>query len=147
MIARKHRFHGHNSLRYVYSNGRTVRCGLGALKFVPNPRRETYRAAVVVSKKNNKLAVVRNRIRRRIYEVVRLNTPETCTYDMVFTVFSDQLAAVPAEELQKTISGLLQEAGVGQSKAESKHPAHHEKNPSKPAGGRGIVKPKESSKS
>jgi ribonuclease P protein component len=112
---------------------------------MPNSRRETYRAAVVVSKKNNKLAVVRNRIRRRIYEVIRLHTPESCNYDMVFTVFSDQLADVPAETLQKTIVGLLQEARVGQSKSDSERSSHHEKNPSKQTGGHGIVKPKENS--
>jgi ribonuclease P protein component len=145
MIARKHRFHGHNSLRYVYSNGQTVRSSMGALKFVPNPRRETYRAAVVVSKKNNKLAVVRNRIRRRIYEVIRLNVSESCNYDMVFTVFSDQLADVPAETLHETILRLLQDSGAGQSKNNPKSAPHHEKNTSKQTGGRGIVNPKENS--
>jgi|GEM_PF-102233 len=146
MIGRKHRFHGHNSLRYVYSNGRMVRCSLGALKYAPNPRRQTYRAAVVVSKKNNKSAVVRNRIRRRIYEVIRLNTPEGCALDMVFTVFSDQLADAPAETLQKTIIGLLQEAGVVQGAKGARAMDFQEKKQGKPTAGRGIVKPKESSK-
>jgi ribonuclease P protein component len=147
MIGRKHRFHGHNSLRFVYGNGRTVRCSLGALKFAPNSRRQTYRAAVVVSKKNSKSAVVRNRIRRRIYEVIRLNTPETCALDMVFTVFSDQLADAPVEQLQKTIIGLLQEAGVVQGTKHATTGATQDKKQRKPTGDHGIVKPKESSKS
>lgn len=150
MLARKHRFHGHNSLRYVYSNGRTVRCQLGALKFAPNPRRQTYRAAVVVSKKNNKRAVVRNRIRRRIYEVIRQHTPETCALDMIFTVFSDQLATVSSEELYKTITTLLQEAGVEQGKPDLKEhdsKVSKEANTSKINQRHGIVKPKEISES
>jgi len=120
MIARKHRFHGRGSLRYVYSNGRTVRCQLGALKFAPNPRRQTYRAAVVVSKKSSKFAVTRNRIRRRVYEAIRLYTPETCRLDMIVTVFSDQLAHVSSEELYKTIRALLQDAGVEQGNSPPK---------------------------
>lgn len=131
MIGRKHRFHGHNSLRYVYSNGRTVRSQLGALKFAPNPRRQTYRAAVVVSKKNSKLAVVRNRIRRRVYEAIRLYTPETCSLDMIFTVFSDQLATISSEELHKTIKALLQEAGVEQGRRTAEKADSRGKTPQK----------------
>jgi ribonuclease P protein component len=131
MIARKHRFHGRGSLRYVYSNGRTVRSPLCALKFAPNTRRLTYRAAVVVSKKNNKRAVVRNRIRRRIYEAVRLYTPEECVLDMVFTVFNDRLANVSAEELHKIIYKLLQTAGAEQGRRPSGAPSFPEKKPAK----------------
>lgn len=115
MIARTHRFHGRGSLRYVYSHGRTVRGQFCALKFTPNDRRKTYRTAVVISKKINKSAVVRNRIRRRIYEVVRLHMPKEQAVDMIFTVFSDKLADMPAETLQKTILSLLQMSGVGKS--------------------------------
>lgn len=100
MIGRINRFHGHNSLRHVYQRGRVVRSSLFAIRTLPNDRRQTYRAAVVVSKKVNKSAVVRNRIRRRMYEQVRLvghqfNRP----YDLVITVFSDNVATMPVQEL------------------------------------------------
>lgn len=131
MIARKHRFHGRGSLRYVYSHGRTVRSPWCALRFSANPHRQTYRAAVVVSKKNNKSAVVRNRIRRRIYEAIRLYTPETCALDMVVTVYSDRLADIPAEELQKTILVLLQDAGVGKRATSPPTHVRQDKNPAK----------------
>ncbi len=64
MISRKHRFHGYGSLKYVYKNGAAVRGPLFAIKFVENPKRDTYRLAVVISRKINKSAVARNRIRR-----------------------------------------------------------------------------------
>jgi ribonuclease P protein component len=113
MINRKHRFHGYGSLRFVYKNGSTVRGQFGAIKYVKNPHRADYRMAVVVSRKVHKSAVVRNRIRRRIFEVVRKNESSIVqSYDMVFTVFSDQLAALDAAELQERILDKMQEAGI-----------------------------------
>ena len=113
MINRKHRFHGHGSLRFVYQNGKTLRGQYGAIKFVANPRRKDYRMAVVVSRKVHKSAVVRNRIRRRIFEIVRREEPNiTGAYDMVFTVFSDQVASISAEDLRQRIVSKMQEAGI-----------------------------------
>lgn len=113
MISVAHRFHGHASLGQVYKRGQVVRGPQLALKYALNQRRRTYRAAVVVSKKVDKSAVVRNRIRRRIYEIVRLESAGiTQPYDMVFTVFGAQLAEVDAKELQRVVRGLLRKAGV-----------------------------------
>lgn len=113
MISRVHRFHGHGSLRYVYQHGQTIRGPLTALKFVLNSRRKTYRLAVVVSKKISKSAVVRNRIRRRLYEAVRLHEPElTRPYDMVITVFHEQLASLPPNELRVMVRAQLRQAGI-----------------------------------
>lgn len=113
MIARKNRFHGHGSLRYVYRNGRTVRGPLCAIKFVENPKRTDYRLAVVVSKKVSKSAVVRNRIRRRIYETVRLQAPEMKSpYDIVMTVFSDQIGVISPEDLTKLVFAQLKQAKI-----------------------------------
>lgn len=113
MIGRKNRFHGYGSLRYVYQHGKTVRGPLTTLKYASNPKREGYRLAVVVSRKVNKSAVVRNRIRRRVYECFRHKSPEfTGFYDMVFTVFHEQLADMPAADLQKLVNGQLKQAGI-----------------------------------
>lgn len=113
MINRKHRFHGHGSLRFVYQKGKTIRGQYGALKYVANSRRKDYRMAVVVSRKVNKSAVVRNRIRRRIYEIVRREESRIQSpYDMVFTVFSDQCASLSAEDLRQRILGKMEEAGI-----------------------------------
>lgn len=113
MISRVHRFHGHGSLRYVYQHGQTVRGPLTAIKFVQNDRRASYRAAVVVSKKVNKSAVVRNRIRRRLYEQIRLLCSDLIKpYDMVITVFHDQLATLPADEIERLVRAQLLQAGI-----------------------------------
>ncbi len=113
MISTKHRFHGYGSLRYVYQNGRTVRGPLSALKFVANKKRTTYRLAVVVSKKVHKSAVTRNRIRRRLYEVVRGHESEiNGAYDIVITVYHEQIAKIPAGDLEDTVVDQMKRAGI-----------------------------------
>jgi ribonuclease P protein component len=119
MISRLNRFHGHGSLRYVYQNGQTVRGPLCALKSVRNERRQRWRLAVVVSKKVHKSAVRRNRIRRRLYEAFRLEAADIPAYDMVLTVFHEQLGEIPAEELTKLVRAQLRQAGI--TKKSSKH--------------------------
>lgn len=111
MIGRTHRFHGYGSLKPVYLRGQTVRGSAVSLRYVTRDPRRPYRVAVVVSRKVHKSAVVRNRIRRRIYEIVRQAgdaiPPGT---DLVFTVFSDQLAVMEAPKLHAAITELLQKA-------------------------------------
>lgn len=131
MINRKHRFHGRGSLRFVYQHGRTIRSAFGSFKYVRNPRRKDYRLAIVVSRKVHKSAVVRNRIRRRLYEIAKLY--EGCItgpYDIVYIVYSDQLATMDAAELRDRVWGRLIEAGIVAKDTEQ--PSVH-----------GIVKPKE----
>jgi ribonuclease P protein component len=113
MLSKAHRFHGHNSLNYVYRHGQTVRGPLTALKYAENSRRDTFRAAVVVSKKVHKSAVVRNRIRRRIYEQVRLLSDRIQQpHDIVFTVFHDTVAGMPSDQLSKLVHAQLSQANV-----------------------------------
>lgn len=113
MIDTTHRFQGHGSLRFVYQRGQTVRGQYCSLKYVLNRRRTTYRIAVVVSRKVNKSAVVRNRIRRRMYEAVRTSSSRIQgTYDIVFIVYNDQLAEMPSDELQGTVIEKLEKAGI-----------------------------------
>lgn len=113
MIEQIHRFQGRGSLRFVYQRGATIRGQFSSLKYIVNKRRKTYRLAVVVSRKVSKSAIVRNRIRRRLYEVVRqLPIPAATPYDLVITVYSDQLATLPWEELVQLLAGKLQKAGI-----------------------------------
>lgn len=113
MISRKHRFHGHGSLRYVYQRGETVRGPVLALKYIHNSRRSDYRVAVVVSKKINKSAVARNRMRRRLYEAVRLLDPGIeSPFDIVITVFHERLLELSPEELYRMVRAQMRQAGI-----------------------------------
>lgn len=97
----------------MYRRGKTVRGPLTSLKFMKNDQRDTYRLAVVVSKKVHKSAVVRNRIRRRLFEAVRLLEPRiTEPYDIVLTVFHENVAHIPAEEVSKLVFAQLKQAGI-----------------------------------
>ncbi len=90
-----------------------MRSPLLGLRFVANDRRHAYRAAVIVSRKVNKSAVVRNRIRRLVYENIRQEESHIKKpFDIVVTVFSDKVVAAPAAELASTIHKLLAEAGI-----------------------------------
>ena len=111
MISTLFRFHGHNSLRYVYSNGKAVRTQLFTVKYVVNTHRKHPRFSVVVSKKVIKSAVGRNRIRRRLYEYLRLHTSElNNTYDIVIICRSAELRTLPYAEISAQLTQLFNKA-------------------------------------
>lgn len=95
-------------MRFVLRHGHTQRRGPLSLKHVHNDRRRTSRIAVVVSKKVSKKAVVRNRIRRRIFETTRrslhiLSQPT----DIVITVFDVSVAEVSPDRLETQLTSML----------------------------------------
>lgn len=113
MLSAQHRFHGHGSLRYVYKNGQAVRSHLITVKYTTNPHRKHSRFAVVVSKKVHKSAVGRNRIRRRIYEIIRRQLPSISRpHDVVVMIFSGEVLALPHEELNELIDQLFSQADL-----------------------------------
>lgn len=113
MLSRSHRFHGYGSVRAVYRQGKAVRGQHIGVKCVQNGRKRTYQVAVVVSKKVHKSAVVRNRIRRRIYEAVRTSeVPIADGTDIVFTVFSDRVAEMEPAKLRAAVDDLLQKVAA-----------------------------------
>ena len=93
----------------MYKNGKTVRGAKMSLIFTPNNRGFT-RVGVVVSKKVDKRAVVRNRIRRRIYEIIRLNlemVPKKMDY--IFVVYAKEVERMKFQELERIIGELVAE--------------------------------------
>jgi len=113
MISQAHRFHGRNSLRFVYHRGQNIRSEAISLRFAINPRRKNYRIAVVVSRKVSKSAVVRNRIRRRIYEISRVSAAKLdMPLDFIFTVYGDQVAEWPHETLMTLIAADMEKAVI-----------------------------------
>jgi len=116
MISNAHRFHGRNSIRFVYQRGQTVRGPLIALRYAHNNRQQTYRVAVVVSRKVSKSAVVRNRIRRRIYEIIRNTAAQISEpYDLVFTVYGEDAATIAHTAVKKVVIEHLQKSGALQT--------------------------------
>ena len=112
MLNKKYRFHSRGGVKYVYQKGKTVRRAKMSLVFAENDRGFT-RVAVVVSKKVMKTAVGRNRIRRRVYEVLRRNfdlIPKKRDY--VFVIFSSDVMNMPFNELEKDLGELVEESKV-----------------------------------
>ncbi|HYF96749.1 MAG TPA: ribonuclease P protein component [Patescibacteria group bacterium] len=110
MISRKNRFRGHKSLDYTYRHGKSYRSGSLGMKTAPS-RGQDYRLAVVVSKKISKSAVKRNRIRRRIFEQFRQMRAEhnhPIKHDIIVTVFSDDVATMPSDQLTVLCKKLFQ---------------------------------------
>ena len=113
MLTQAHRFHGHGSLRFVYKRGDAVRGRVVSLRSIKNPRRSHSRVSVVVSKKVLKSAVGRNRIRRRVYEIVRHALPSIATpHDIAILIFSSEAATMAHDELEQLVLNQLIEAGV-----------------------------------
>ncbi len=113
MLTKEHRFHGQGAIKYVFRKGKSVRGELVSLKFVRNPKLNNFRMAVVVSKKVSKSAPKRNRIRRRLFEVVRTHQENIVPdVDLVFSVYDESLASSSHDNLDKEITGLLNQAGL-----------------------------------
>lgn len=117
MISKLNRFHGLGALNQVYSKGQTKRSNSTAIKWISPNRRPKTRVAVVVSKKVHKSAVTRNRIRRRIFEIVRFQLEQIHTpSDIIITVFDDSIADIPHDKLESEIKDLLNKSQLIKSK-------------------------------
>lgn len=107
MISQKYRFHSRGGVNHVYRVGKTIRTPTVSLVYTPNER-GMQRFGVVISKKVLKSAVGRNRIRRRIYEAMRLELPEfTEPMDCLFIIYSKSIATMSFRELRRFIRELL----------------------------------------
>lgn len=114
MLNKRYRFHSRGGVRYVYANGKTIRHPKISLVFCDNTR-GYQRFAVVVSKKVDKRAVVRNRLRRRVYEAIRLYKVENnfdAKKDFVFVIYNADFGKIPFAELKKRISSLIRESMI-----------------------------------
>ena len=101
MITSSNRFHGHRSLGKFFRHSRSLRADCLTVRHQTNNRRSDFRLAVVVAKKVDKRAVVRNRIRRRIYELFRRQLPAfRGGVDMAVIVLKSDPAFMPAAELE-----------------------------------------------
>ena len=107
MLAQKYRFHSRGGVRFVFQKGKTIRTPILSLVYLPN-NRGYRRVAVVVSKKILKLAVGRNRIRRRVYEAIRLELENyQSPMDDIFVVYSKSISTMSFLELRRMVKDLM----------------------------------------
>jgi ribonuclease P protein component len=105
-----HRLRLARDITRVYRRGRYGTGNFLSIKAMKNSRPES-RAAFVVSKKVSKKAVIRNRIRRRLAEILR-NDWETVAlgYDIVVTVHQD-ISMTTTDELKLGLITALTKSG------------------------------------
>ena len=97
MLAREHRLRRSADIARVLRHGRRKHARHFVLRWSRN-RVGQSRCTVIVSKKYDRRAVVRNRARRRVLEVIRLEYPRIPVgFDILITVQSDISALTPAE--------------------------------------------------
>lgn len=109
MLSSRYRFHSRGGVNYVYRHGKSLRGKKLTLIYMKNARR-FQRFAVVVSKKVCKTAVGRNRIRRRVYEAIRLYK-KSHNYndynDHIFIVYDQSFCDCDFSEISTLVEKLL----------------------------------------
>ncbi len=113
MIPFNYRFHGHGSLKYLFKKGLSIRSKNFSIKYVLNKFNKKSRITVIVSKKISKSAVKRNRIRRRIYEIIRLQLPNfQQVFDLAIIVNNIDIEQLSHQELKAKIEDVLKQAEI-----------------------------------
>lgn len=108
MLARKYRFHGLGSVRAAMRHGLAVRDPFFTIRILKNPKREESRAAVIISRKVAASAVARNRIRRRLFEILRLHWDLfESAFDVVMIAHDARLKDMESSELESRVVGAL----------------------------------------
>lgn len=83
------------------------------IKTTSHPKRKDPRIAIVISKKIIKSAVGRNRVRRRMYEIMRRELPDIKPgSDIVAIIFSAEVRTMEHPELEALTKQSLEQLGV-----------------------------------
>jgi len=93
------------------NGGRNVSTSSFVLKFFPN-KLGNPRFAIIISNKIDKRAVVRNKLRRWIREVIRLNLKDIKSNTDCLFVVQKPVLKLEREEFKKEVLGLLKKANL-----------------------------------
>ena len=120
MIASEFRFHGRGGLRFLHKNAQSYRSRYFIFKVIPIRNRSYSRFAVIVSKKVHKSAVGRNRIRRRVYELIRTKLHDLpMSYDVAVMVVSGEVIQADYRDLEKAFIESCSAVGLTPSPTEA----------------------------
>ncbi len=111
MLKKTNRFHGRAALMFVFRRGKLTRSSACQLRSAPRAGKD-LRAAVVVSKKVSKSAVVRNRIRRRVFTFVEQNLKKLDHNDLIITIFDVHFAEMASAQVEAELNKLFKSAGL-----------------------------------
>lgn len=110
MISKEYRFHGTKQINLVYLKGKKVNKEDFSIKFLSFNSSKKIKIAVVVSKKVNKRAVVRNKIRRRLYSSLQKQIPNIpLGIGLMLTVYNQSILDKKQTEIDETIQKIISE--------------------------------------
>ena len=107
MLKKLNRFHGRRSVVKVLKSGRSRRGSDFSVRTTSSNK--APRIAVVVSKKVDKRAVVRNTIRRRIVAAIEDLLKNGLSSDLVVIVHNKQVLETDFDELKKQLANSVLE--------------------------------------
>lgn len=107
-----YKIHKNHDFRIVYNRGKTFLNNLFVMHIYKNKKNYNInRLGISVSKKVGK-SVIRNKVRRRVYEIYRLNLPKIRTgYDIVFVARSNSRDKEYVE-IEKSVINLLKKGAI-----------------------------------
>lgn len=107
MLPKENRLKKEKEFEAVFKGGRVIKGSFVFLKYLANGTDKT-KIGFVVSKKVSKSAVVRNKAKRRMREIVRLRKKEVKNGLSVIIVALPPIKDAAYKEMEKDIGGLLE---------------------------------------
>jgi len=112
MLPKKHRLRLETDIAYLYKKGRTAGNKQLVLKFLKTANEQPLRVAVIISKKTEKSAVKRHRVKRQLREVIRSLIPILPNeVDMAF-VMKTPFVTMSFDEKKLSVIHVLKQAGL-----------------------------------
>lgn len=111
MLPLRHRLRKTADIKRVFKNGQVLKEGLLLLKKSANDS-ESTRFAFIVSLKVSKKATLRNKIRRRLSEIIRAKLPEIKNGLDIILIGLPGIEKDDFKTIEKTVNNLLIKARI-----------------------------------
>ena len=111
MLPFKNRLKKGKDFQCVFNKGKFINSDLISVRFLAN-KMDTMRVGLIVSKKVSKMAVLRNKIKRMLREIMRPNIIKTKeSFDIIITAKS-KISKVQSKEVDEVLKGLLKRSNL-----------------------------------
>lgn len=113
MLSQKHRLRSQKEIQEIFRKGKSSIAGPLRLRMIRKDRSIPLQIAVLVPSRVAKKAVVRNRLRRRVREVVRLSLPRLLKtgWNAVLLVEKD-ITNMPLDYLREAVEDVFSKASL-----------------------------------
>lgn len=105
MLAKKHKLTRKDNIKDILDKGKTLKSRYFVIKYEEN--NEENRFALTVSAKLSKKAVTRNRLRRQIFEIIRLNFEKIPSSNNIVILPRFAALDLDYQDLEKNLINIL----------------------------------------